>query len=139
MRIARTLLPVAVAVLSLGISAYAQDQQSWAVNVPFAFTVGHTNMEAGRYSVQQHGPFIVMLSSAGKSAALAATIPSQCSQPSANSSLIFKRTGDEYALAEVKNMGSNIELDVRASKHAPKRLEASNASQVTEVAAIGTR
>jgi len=137
MRIARTLLPVAV--LSLGVSAYAQDQQSWAVNVPFAFTVGHTNMEAGRYSVQQHGPFIVMLSSAGKSAALAATIPSQCSQPSAKSSLIFNRTGDEYALAEVKNMGSNIELDVRASKHAPKRLEASNASQVTEVAAIGTR
>jgi len=136
MKIARTLL--AVAVLSLGISAYAQDQQSWAVNVPFAFTAGHTNMEAGRYSIQQHGPFIVMLSTTGKSAVLA-TIPSQCSKPSDKSSLVFARTGDEYALAQVKNQGSDIELDARASKHASKRLEASNASQVTEVAAIGTR
>ena len=138
MKIARTLLPVAVAVLSLGISAYAQDQQSWAVNVPFAFTVGHSYMEAGRYSIQQHGPFIVILAKDGKAAVLT-IIPSQSSKPSATSSLVFRVTGDEYALAQIKNQGSDIELDARASKRAPKGLEASTASQVTEVAAIGTR
>ena len=138
MKIARTLLPVAVAVLSLGISAYAQDAQSWAVNVPFAFTAGHTSMEAGRYTIQQHGPLTVLVSKDGKSAALA-TIPNYRQQPSTQSSLIFKHAGDEYALAEITNMGSNIELDARASKRTPREMEASTASQTVQVAAIGTR
>ena len=136
MKIARTLL--AVAVLSLGISAYAQDEQSWAVNVPFAFTAGHTSMEAGRYTIQQHGPFTVLVSKDGKSAALA-TVPNYRPHPSAQSSLIFNHVGDEYALAQITNMGSNTELDAIQSKRTAREMEASTASQVVQVAVIGTR
>ena len=134
MKITRTFL--ALAILSLGISAYSQDRQSWAVNVPFAFTMGNSYMAAGHYTVREYGPFLVQLSNNEKSAILA-TVPDRNSQPSADSSLVFRQIGEEYTLTRITNQGSNVEFDAR-SKHAPKHLEASN-SKIVEETAIGTR
>ena len=60
MKIMRSIL--AVAVMSIGVAAYPQNPQSWTVNIPFDFTVRHTNLEAGRYTVRQSGQVIFLTS-----------------------------------------------------------------------------
>ena len=136
MKIARNIL--AAAVLALGVSAYAQQQHTWTVNVPFDFTIRHTSLEAGKYTVRQSGSVIFMTSQNGKTANVL-TNKDYTSKPATNSSLIFKLNDGEYALAQIKSAGSNTELDAVVSKHAPRQLEASNAPQTVEVAALGTR
>ncbi len=64
MKIMRSIL--AVAVMSVGVAAYPQNPQSWTVDIPFDFTVSHTNLEAGRYTVQQSGQTIILTSRNGK-------------------------------------------------------------------------
>ena len=136
MKIMRNIL--AVAVMSIGVAAYPQNPQSWTVNIPFDFTVRNTNLEAGRYTVQQSGQTIFLTSRDGK-AACVMTNPNYISKAADHSSLTFNVKDGEYALAQIKNQGSNTELDAIVSKHAPRRLEASTASQTVEVAALGTR
>jgi len=136
MNIARNIL--AAALLALGVSAYAQQQHTWTVNVPFDFTVRHTSLDAGKYTVRQSGSVVFMTSQDGKTANVL-TNTDYSSQPATHSSLTFKLNDGEYALAQIKTAGSNTELDAVVSKHAPRQLEASNAPQTVEVAALGTR
>ena len=96
MKNARSFL--AAAVLALGVSAYAQEPQSWTVNVPFDFTVRHINLEAGRYRVQQTGSVIFLTSQNGKTANVLTTNKDYTSAPAAHSSLIFKRDGGDQTV-----------------------------------------
>jgi hypothetical protein len=135
MKIMRSIL--AVATMAVGVAAYPQNPESWKVNIPFDFTVRHTNLPAGTYTVHESGPVIVLTSQAGKSANVL-TNKETLSKASNVSSLTFNVNNGQYDLAQVKNMGSSIELETVVSKRAP-RLEASNAAQTIEVAAVGTR
>jgi len=136
MKIMRNFL--AVAVMAAGVAAYPQNPQSWTVDVPFDFTVRHINLEAGRYTVRQSGQTIFLTSQDGKTADVLIN-PNYMAKPADHSSLIFNVNGGEYVLAEIKNQGSNTELNAIVNKHATRRLEASTASQTAEVAALGTR
>lgn len=136
MKIMRSIL--AVAVMAVGVAAYPQNPQSWTVDVPFNFTVRHTSLEAGRYTVQQSGQAIFLMSRDGKTANVLVN-PNYISKAADHSSLTFNVKDGEYALAQIKNQGSNTELDAIVSKRSPRRLEASTASQTVEVAAVGTR
>jgi hypothetical protein len=136
MKIMRSIL--AVAVMAVGVAAYPQNPQSWTVNIPFDFTVRHVNLEAGRYTVQQSGETIFLTSRKGK-AACVMTNPNYIAKAADHSSLTFSVNDGEYALAQIKNQGSNTELDAVVSKHESRRLEASAAPQTVEVAAVGTR
>jgi hypothetical protein len=138
MKIARTLLASAVVFLGISASSLAQEPQSWQVNVPFDFTIRHTSMEAGRYTVQQYGQTIFLTARGGRTACVM-TIPTYLSKPAAHSSLVFNTSNGEHALAQITNEGSNTEMSAVANKHAQKQLEASNSSQVVEVAALGSR
>ena len=136
MKIMRSIL--AVAVMAVGVAAYPQNPQSWTVDVPFDFTVRHINLEAGRYTVRQSGQTIFLTSRNGKTANVMVN-PNYSSKAADHSSLIFNVNDGQYALAQIKNQGSNTELDAIVSKRASRRLEASTASQTVEVAALGTR
>jgi hypothetical protein len=136
MKIMRSIL--AVAVMLAGVAAYPQNLQSWKVNIPFDFTVRHTNLQAGTYTVQQSGPVIMLTSQDGKTANVM-TNKEYTAKPSDRSSLVFNLNDGEYDLAQIKNMGSNTELNAVVSKRAHRQLEASTGSQTVEVAAVGTR
>jgi hypothetical protein len=136
MKIMRSFL--AIAVMAAGVAAHAQNPGTWKVNIPFDFTVRHVNLEAGKYTVQQSGPIVILTSQDGKTANML-TNNEFLSKPSNRSSLTFRVSDGRYDLAQVRNAGSSTELDAIVSKHAPKRLEASIAPQTVEVAAVGTR
>jgi hypothetical protein len=136
MKIMRSFL--AVAVMAAGVAAYPQNPQSWKVNIPFDFTVRHTNLAAGTYTVQQSGSIVMLTSHNGKSANVL-TNNEYLSTPATKSSLIFNVNDGEYALAQIKNMGSNTELKAVVGKRTHRQLEASIPDQTVEVAALGTR
>jgi hypothetical protein len=136
MKIMRSIL--AVAVMSIGVAAYPQNPQSWKVNIPFDFTVRHTNLRAGTYTVHESGPVVYLTSEDGKTANVI-THNEYTSKPANRSSLVFNINDGEYALAQIKNAGSNTELNAVVNKRTHKPLEASTGSQTVEVAALGTR
>jgi hypothetical protein len=138
MKIARNLL--AIAVMLVGASAYPQSasQNPWTVNVPFNFTVRHTNLPAGKYTVKQFGSVIMVTSQSGKTANVL-TNRNYITKQAERSSLTFQVNGGTYDLIQVRNMGSNVELEALVNRHAPRQLDASNGASTVEVAAIGTR
>jgi hypothetical protein len=138
MKIINTIL--ASALVASGICAFPQNlDRKMTVIVPFDFTVRDTNLHAGKYTVTQEGPVIFVTSWNGKTGNIM-TNQEYTAKPATHSSLTFTKRNGEYALTEVTNQGSNTELVAVPSKHAAKRLEASNnAPQTVEVAALGTR
>ena len=138
MRITRTLL--AAAAIAVGISTFsqAQEENSWRVNVPFDFTVRHTHLPAGTYTVQESGKIVMLTSMNGKTANVL-TNSEYIAKPASKSSLTFQVDGGAYDLIQIQNMGSGTALNAVTSKRTPKPLEASIASQTVEVAAVGTR
>ena len=138
MKILNTIL--ASALVASGICAFPENlDQQMTVNIPFDFTVRNTSLEAGKYTVKQAGPVIIVTARNGKCANVI-TNQAYTTKPATHSSLTFTMRDGKYALTEVKHQGSNTELEAVLSKHAPKRLEASNnAAQTVEVAALGTR
>jgi hypothetical protein len=136
MKIMRSIL--AVAVMAAGVAAYPQNPNSWKVNIPFDFTVRHTKLEAGTYTVQESGP-VIILSSRNGNVASVLTNQETLSKASNVSSLTFNVNDGEYDLTQVKNMGSSTELIAVVGKRPRRQLEASTAAQTIEVAAVGTR
>jgi hypothetical protein len=136
MKIMRSFLTVAV--MAAGVAAYPQNPNSWKVNIPFDFTVRNTNLPAGIYTVQESGTVVILTSYNGK-AANVLTNRETISKASNVSSLTFNVNDGQYDLTQVRNMGSSTELIAVAGKRNHKQLEASNAAETVEVAALGTR
>jgi hypothetical protein len=130
---------LASALVASGICAHSQTMdRQMTVSVPFDFTVRDTHLNAGPYRVKQVGPIIIMTSQRGKTANVL-SIQEYTAKPATHSSLTFTRRGGEYVLSQVRNQGSNTELDAVVGKHSPHRLDASAASPEVEVTALGTR
>jgi len=129
---------LAASVMLTGVVAFPQNPGSWKVNIPFDFTVRHTNLPAGTYTVHEDGAVVYLTSQSGKTANVM-TNSEPVAKPSNVSSLTFDVADGQYDLAQIKNMGSSTELIAIVGKRNHKQLEASNAAQTVEVAAVGTR
>ena len=75
-------------------------------NIPFAFSVGNTQLPAGKYSVSRALPnsgdgLIAINSLGGKASALRTTIPVTTGQPRDKATLVFHRYGDQYFLYQI--------------------------------------
>lgn len=102
-----------VSVLSLLLvagSAFAQSGQIRA-NVPFNFTVNHTNLTAGTYSISTTGgtdSILVIQDANGKAVKLVGSNHVQASKRSDRTKLVFHCYGDRYFLAQVWMRGSQM-------------------------------
>ncbi len=137
MKIMRSIL--AVAVMSVGVAAYPQNPQSWKVNIPFDFTVRHTNLEAGTYTVRQSGPVVMLTSQDGKTANV---FDQQRVHVEAGDSIepdLQRQRRRIRSGPDQEHAGSNTELKAVVSKRTHRQLEASIPEQTVEVAALGTR
>jgi hypothetical protein len=84
-------------------------------NIPFAFSVGNTQLPAGKYSVSRALPnsgdgLIAINSLGGKASALRTTIPVTTGQPRDKATLVFHRYGDQYFLFQVWGAGESTGL-----------------------------
>jgi hypothetical protein len=138
MNISRAILGSAILFLSLSAHSQSLEDRPLSVNIPFDFTVRHTSLPAGHYTVRQAGAIVMLTSDAGRTANVIVN-KEYATRAAGHSSLVFSMYGEAYTLAQIKTAGSSTELDAVVNRRAPRQLEASNDSQVVEVAAVGTR
>lgn len=100
----RILAVVGLALISV-ISAHAQNQNAFQVNVPFPFEAGNHLMPAGRYVVKHINREVVRLQGPGGVAG-AAMVHLTISQKAPNhGSVVFRQVGNRFFLAEIWSGG----------------------------------
>src|SRR6185503_12132722 len=110
--VAKLGLLAAMMIIAASVSANAQSlNYRLTANIPFDFSVGGEKLPAGKYWInraqQSNGDTVVQIRSTDLHSNLVRfTIPVLASTPAKNSSLVFRRYGDEYFLAEIWPMDS---------------------------------
>jgi hypothetical protein len=118
MRIKWLLAPALLAMC--GLPAWAQARYTLRADVPFAFMVRKVQMKPGEYTVRRYttdGANILSIQNdANGHSVLIAGDPAEHAQGLWQSSLVFHRTGNEYALQDVWWAGSANGIQVQAPR-----------------------
>ncbi len=111
-RVTKLGLLAVMTVIAASVSANAQSlNYRLTANIPFDFSVGSQKLPAGKYWIsraqQSNGDMVVQIVSTDLHSNLTRfTIPVLASNPAKNSSLVFRRYGDDYFLAEIWPVGA---------------------------------
>jgi len=126
-------------IIAASVSANAQSlNYRLTANIPFDFSVGGEKLPAGKYWInraqQSNGDTVVQIRSTDLHSNLVRfTIPVLASAPAKNSSLVFRRYGDEYFLAEIWPMGSETGRELpktRAERELARKAQDSGVAAV---------
>jgi len=126
-------------IIAASVSANAQSlNYRLTANIPFDFSVGGEKLPAGKYWInraqQSNGDTVVQIRSTDLHSNLVRfTIPVLASTPAKNSSLVFRRYGDEYFLAEIWPMGSETGRELpktRAERELARKVQDSGVAAV---------
>jgi len=116
--------PLAIITLvgALAISAQAQSSgtQRLIAKIPFAFTVGHKTLPAGRYTITVLNPSsdrktLQVRSMDGRSSAIVLTTTANATVTD-NAKLVFDCYGDHYYFAQAQMAGDSTSLSAVRSK-----------------------
>jgi hypothetical protein len=116
-------IPLAVVILATCVHAQTGSSRRIVANIPFTFTVGKTNLPAGKYTITVLNPTsdrrILQLRSAnGRSTAMTLT-SSVIGDVSENSNLVFEHDGDRYYFAQAQMAGDSTSLAALRPKTKP--------------------
>lgn len=90
-------------------SVHAQSDMHLKVNIPFEFYVRNRILPAGEYTVRQIGRDTLQIRSVDcRASDLFMTIPTQAGTTPNQSTLIFRRYGDQYFLSTIWTGGNDI-------------------------------
>jgi hypothetical protein len=137
--VAKMGLLAVMTVIAASVSANAQSlNYRLTANIPFDFSVGGEKLSAGKYWIsraqQSNGDTVVQIRSTDLHSNLVRfTIPVLASAPAKNSSLVFRRYGDEYFLAEIWPMGSETGRELprtRAERELARKAQDSGVAAV---------
>jgi len=126
-------------IIAASVSANAQSlNYRLTANIPFDFSVGGEKLPAGKYWInraqQSNGDTVVQIRSTDLHSNLVRfTIPVLASVPAKNSSLVFRRYGEEYFLAEIWPMGSETGRELpktRAERELARKVQDSGVAAV---------
>jgi hypothetical protein len=99
-----------MALVMFATTRVAEAQQSMAVNIPFDFVAGNTQLPAGEYTVKVSAPthsLILVSRKDSTTSAFIITNAAVSSMPQAESKLVFNRYGDRYFLSQVWSEGNS--------------------------------
>jgi hypothetical protein len=102
---------LAIATLSLLISVPSMSAQTFAkANVPFAFTVGQTEMPAGNYVISAvSGSAIAIMGRDKETSVISLFRPEQPKSNNGTAKLVFHKYGDKYFLSQVaRGFGGSV-------------------------------
>ena len=97
-----------MALTAMAFTRVAQAQEPVAVNIPFDFVAGNTQLPAGEYMVKVTGPtntLILIARNDSTASAFMNTNAAVKSEPQSESKLVFNRYGDRYFLSQVWEQG----------------------------------
>lgn len=117
MRRLLTPLTLGAFMLTGAVAAHAGDLESLRANVPFAFTIGHTVLPAGDYTIRlddENTPGVLRVSREdGRAGAFVMTDRTSVPSESGNEpKLVFSSDGNRYVLAQVLDPGEGIGVQV---------------------------
>jgi len=137
MKNARILIATALLLAAVSVYVQAQERQLLTATVPFAFTVENSNLPAGAYTVSTLPPYnmVKVQSADGRKVAMISAIPSHSSGESQQAKLVFHRFGNQYFLAQVWELGSNVHRDLRGGNLARELAKRGERSQSTTILA----
>jgi hypothetical protein len=99
-----------MALTAMATTRVAQAQELLAVNIPFDFVAGKTQLPAGEYTVKVAGPAntVILVSRKDSNAsAFLVTNAAVSAEPQSESKLVFNRYGDRYFLSQVWTEGNS--------------------------------
>jgi hypothetical protein len=122
MQFGKLFAPVVLAVLSAA-SVAAQSPETLQVTVPFRFTVNGVYMPAGAYSISRSGAensaLLAMRGSDSRHTLFFVGSSAALGGAAAQSSLVFRREGSEYSLADIWWGGYNSGVQLAPAKQSP--------------------
>jgi len=112
------------------LSTYAQTTAKAAV--PFAFTVGHTEMPAGTYMISPVSPSVITIRDADTGKAILSFVRlERAGSKDGTPKLVFSKYGSRYFLSQVsRGYGSDV-MQLPTSK-LERELQIANAGSATE-------
>jgi hypothetical protein len=128
-----TLMALTTLVLALAVNvAFAQSQRK--ANVPFAFAVDQTSMEAGPYSITEVSDRVLQVRNDATHATMTIiAVHAERLKPQ-NPRLVFHKYGDRYVLAEVWGSTGSSGIEIPAGKLEQElRAESTRAGGSSEV------
>ena len=100
------LLVIAIALVSAVASAYGQSNSPARADIPFAFVAGGKTLEAGNYEVSSNSAGVVrMRSTETEQSAFSLSMSALKGAPAKAGTLVFRRYGSQYFLAEIWTTG----------------------------------
>jgi hypothetical protein len=117
-----TALVIGMAALGCATSAFAEGwDDGLTVEIPFAFTVGHTTLSPGSYTIRRSsgvgGEVFEVSSLRGSETALFTARQSVMARPSANrDEIVFVKVADRYFLSEIDANPDGSKLVLARSK-----------------------
>jgi hypothetical protein len=99
---------------AMSLCAQAQERTFAKADVPFAFAVKNVDLPAGTYTVSVLPPYnmIKVQSIDGRKTAMVSAMPSQRTEESQQTKLVFNHVGGHYFLIQVWEQGSNVRRDL---------------------------
>jgi hypothetical protein len=121
-------------------AVYAGDQTIMAADVPFAFTVGSSQMPAGKYDVKQVER-ATLIETTDRSSHVLGLYQYAGPNKAGETKLVFDKIGDRYFLRQVWSSNSGQGLQVPASKQEKEVLSAtrSNGGGAVETVIVALR
>ena len=107
-----------MALTAMASTRVAQAQELVAVNIPFDFVAGNTQLPAGEYTVKVSAPTHTIILISRKDSATSAFLVTNAAvsaEPQSESKLVFNRYGDHYFLSQVWTAGSSRGRQLRKS------------------------
>jgi hypothetical protein len=99
-----------MALTAMASTRVAQAQELLAVNIPFDFVAGNTQLPAGEYTVRVSAPTHTIILISRKDSATSAFLVTNAAvsaEPQSESKLIFNRYGERYFLSQVWTEGNS--------------------------------
>jgi hypothetical protein len=99
-----------MALTAMAFTRVAQAQDPLAVNIPFDFMAGNTQLPAGEYTVKVSGPTNTVILVSRKDSTVSAFMNTNAAvsvEPQSQSKLIFNRYGDRYFLSQIWTEGNS--------------------------------
>jgi hypothetical protein len=110
-----TLVALTTLVLALVVNvAFAQSKRK--ANVPFAFAVDQSSMEAGQYSITEVSDRVLQIRNDTTNATVTVIALHEESLKPQNARLVFHKYGDRYILAEVWGSTGDSGIEIPAGK-----------------------
>jgi len=135
------LIVALVTLFASTVAAQTTSPKRVIAKIPFAFTVGKTNLPAGKYAISVLNPSsdrtVLQIRSVDGPASAIVLTNTVNGSPAKNAKLVFERYDDRYIFNQAQMAGESISFEALHSKAQRKQMVAATGKKLMVVITIG--